>query len=165
MAMHRGSAYEASQNSLLAFASKFNSQSDNIYCCPIIRETFTNDGYFVDVNSGKLFAFDWQIRIRLESFADFKFPTLTEFERKFANIKKTQLMIQSDAKQEHIAVAWAVDFVKEETPHSVVADYGRQQAQRRQTKKFKIYTLSDLGGFRSMVFRAFQNSEYSFKSF
>ena len=90
MSMYRASAYEKSQSTLLEFASKFNSSDSypNLYCCPIIKETMLNDGCFVDVGAGKLFAFDWEIRTKLESFkpGEFRYSTLTEFERKFEKV-------------------------------------------------------------------------------
>ena len=75
--MYRASAYGKSQETLLEFASKFNSIEvyPNLYCCPIIKETMLNDGCFVDVGLGKLVAFDWEIRTRLKSFkpGEFKY--------------------------------------------------------------------------------------------
>ena len=162
--MHRASAYERSQNTLINFASIFNtiSTNPNLYCCPIIKETMLNDGCFVDVGVGKLFTFDWEIRLRLDSFApgEFKYKTLTEFDRKFSPDKKTQLFIQCDNQEKHIAVAWREDF-KESGEYIVKADYGQQRAKRRETTHFKVFALDDLTEFKDMLSKAFESTTYN----
>ena len=168
--MYRASAYDRSQSTLLAFASKFNSLNvcPNLYCCPILQETMRNDGCFVDVGRGKLFAFDWEIRTRLKSFkpGEFRFSTLTEFERKFAPEKNTQLFLQCDDQELYIAAAWREDFLKSEvTSHFVAADAGRQFAQRRETSHFKAFALNDLREFKFMLNRAFQTGAFTHASF
>lgn len=168
--MHRASAYDRSQDTLLKFAKKFNSLKvhPNLYCCPIIAETMLNDGCFVDVSRGTVFAFDWEIRTRLESFApgEFTFPTLTEFERKFAPEKKTQLFIQCDNREAHLAVAWRSDFMKSEVKkHSVTADYGKQYAERRETAYFKVFSMDRLEELKNMLSAALATSQYDHRAF
>lgn len=164
--MYRASAYERSQDTLIKFAANFNSivAHSNLYCCPIITETMLNDGCFVDVGKGKLFSFDWEIRTRLESFkpGEFKFPTLTEFERKFSPDKKTQLFIQCDNQEKYIAVAWREDFMKSQvTKHIVKADAGKQYAPRRETCNFQVYSLDDLTIFKDMLSKALETNTYN----
>lgn len=168
--MYRASTYGKSQETLLEFASKFNSIEvyPNLYCCPIIKETMLNDGCFVDVGLGKLVAFDWEIRTRLKSFkpGEFKFKTLTEFERKFSPEKNTQLFIQCDQQEQYIAVAWREDFMKSRvTRNFVEADIGKQYAERRETSQFKVFELNNLAEFKKMLNEAFQTTTYSHKIF
>lgn len=168
--MHRASAYDRSQSTLLEFAKKFNTTPlyPNLYCCPILAETMLNDGYFVDVSTGKLFAFDWEIRTRLRSFkpGEFTFPTLTEFERKFKPEKNTQLFIQCDNQELYIAAAWRDDFMKSAvTKHNVTADYGKQFAERRETSKFKVFELNKLEELKGMLNKALQTSAYNHEAF
>lgn len=163
--MHRASAYDRSQDTLLKFAKKFNSIKayPNLYCCPIIAETMLNDGCFVDVGTGKLFAFDWEIRTKLQSFkpGEFRFSTLTEFERKFASEKHTRLFIQCDNQELYLAVAWRADFMKSEvTKHNVTADYGKQYAERRETADFKVFSMDQLEKLKAMLSVAFATSTY-----
>ena len=170
MSMYRASAYEKSQSTLLEFASKFNSSDSypNLYCCPIIKETMLNDGCFVDVGAGKLFAFDWEIRTKLESFkpGEFRYSTLTEFERKFAPEKHTQLFIQCDKQELYIAVAWREDFMKSDIKrHLVTADNGKQNAERRETAQFKVFALNDLTDFKAMLNKAIQTNTFNHSVF
>lgn len=169
--MHRPSAYDRSQETLVRlFVPGFHSVpvKRNIYCCPIVEETMLNDGCFVDAGTGNLFAFDWEIRKGLQSFApnDFPYPTLTEFARKFAAEKHTQLIIQCDNQQKYIAVAWREDFLNSNpAAHRVVADYGKQNAIRYETPHFKVYPLSDLTEFKIMVSRALETGTYNHSVF
>lgn len=168
--MHRASAYDKSQDTLLKFAKKFNSIKvhPNLCCRPILTETMLNDGYFFDASTGKSFAFDWEIREKLASFkpGEFKYSTLTEFERKFAPEKKTQLFIQCDSQELYIAVAWRHDFMQSEiTQHLVAADYGQQFAPRRETTHFKSFELAHLEEFKNMLENAFKTAIYDHRLF
>ena len=170
MAMYKASAYNRSQDTLIKFASKFNSISENpnLYCCPIIAETMLNDGCFVDVGRGRLLTFDWEIRERLDSFkpGSFPFRTLTEFERKFSSEKKTQLFIQCDNREEYIAVAWREDFMKSRvTKKLVTADQGKQNASRRETIHFKAFAIDDLKVFKNMLNHAIESNTYNYTAF
>ena len=168
--MHRASAYGRSQDTLLKFAEKFNSIKvcPNLYCCPIVAETMLNDGCFVDVNTEKLFTFDWEIRTKLQSFkpGEFRFSTLTEFERKFTPEKHTQLFIQCDNQELYLAVAWRADFMKSEViRHDVTADYGKQHAERRETADFKVFSMDELEKLKEMLSAAFATSTYNHEVF
>ncbi len=168
--MYRKSAYNKSQETLLQFASMLNSVEEypNLYCCPIIAETMLNDGCFVDVGAGKLFAFDWEIRRNLKSFkpGDFRYSTLTEFERKFDSKKNTQLFIQCDSMEQYIAVAWREDFMKSAvTSKNVACDDGFQNTNFLETDQFKIYAISNIVEFKEMLYRAFQSLTFNHDAF
>lgn len=167
--MYRPSQYNKSQASLEFFANHFNALPylQNIRWICIAEESFDNDGYFVDLASGQMIGFDWEIRDD-GSFEDgvFRYKTLGQYERK---IKKSsiQLSVQCDSTFTTVMVAWHDDFKKEPVQNvPCKTDNGVQSsAQERYTDKFRIYSFSDMRQLKDMLAYAFANKCFDYRSF
>lgn len=156
--MYRPSKYNKHNESLDFFAKLFNAEKSmsDIIMEPIDEETFDNDGFFVDVKTGKKIGFDWEYRDRYFKNGIFSFDSLGQYERKLKK-ESIQVSVQCDSTQTAILVAWHDDFLLEEKVKLSLAtdSWKKQYGGVRYTKKFKIYHYGEIKEFKKMIQRAF----------
>lgn len=159
--MYRPSKYNLSQASLEFFANKFNSLPgfQNIKWIVITEETFDNDGYFIDLKTGKTIGFDWEIRDKYFSEGKFDYKTLGQYERKTKK-PTIELSIQCDKECCAIIVAWHEDFKAEQIEKIQLATDTnvKEDGQTRYTEHFEIYKYSELIEFKKMINDAFKQN-------
>lgn len=162
--MYRPSMYNKHDESMFYFAELFNTCSvrEEIEMRPNTKETYDNDGIFVNISAGIKIGFDWEYRDRYFTNCKFAFPTLGQYERKIRK-SSIQLSIQCDSTQTGIAVAWHNDWMREmRETRSLATDYEeKEQGIIRYTNKFKIYSYQEIGSFKQMISRAMQTGIYS----
>lgn len=159
--MYRPSLYSKHDETMNKFAELFNNSPvlPNLKMIPIKEETFIDDGEIIDTLTGRKFSFDWEYRDKYFSNGNFVFDTLGQYERKIIK-PSIELSIQCDETETAIAVAWHDDFRKEnKIMLNLDTDHGRKQyGAVRYTKSFKIYMYDNIGEFKRMIQRAFDNN-------
>lgn len=166
--MQRPTFYSKHNISLENFAKLFNGERNYplLKIEPIQEETFRDDGFIIDLNTGKKIGFDWEIRDRYFANCKFKLPTLRQFERKILK-PEIEISIQCDSTETGIIVAWHEDF---KNGNSFIqasrTDYSyKEKAKVRETYNFKVYSYEDISDFKEMLSRAFNNNQYNHNSF
>ncbi len=165
--MYRPSMYNKHDITLANFAQLFNHCPDfpNITIHPNQAETFTNDGYIIDANSGQRLGFDWEFRDKYFANCTFKFNTLGQYERKLTK-PSIQLSLQCDSTETGVAVGWHEDWLREnKIQRSLSTDTVDEFGTIRYTKNFKIYAYSDIALLKSMLQAAFTRQCYNQQSF
>jgi hypothetical protein len=129
-------------------------------------ETFDNDGYFIDTNTGRKIGFDWEYRDKYFTNCKLKYSTLGQYERKLRK-PSIQLAIQCDSTETGIAVGWHEDWLKEEVEHrDLSTDFvAKEKGTTRYTKEFKIYSYENIDSFKEMVAKAIEMNIYSHEIF
>ena len=161
--MYRPSRYGVHDETLARFQELF-------YSCPISpyismhvnqRETYRDDGQFVDERSGRQIGLDWEYRDRYFKNCRLQFDTLGQYERKLEK-PEIQISLQCDETETGIAVGWHYDWLREPAARrSLRTDYAqRENGGTRYTKKFKIYSYSDIGKFKRMLDYALATGTY-----
>lgn len=162
--MYRPSTYDKSQISLMYFADIFNAcpVEANIRWEYIRTETYDNDGCFLDIETGRTFGFDWEIRDKYFANGVFSFSDLRQFERKLQK-PSIKLSLQGDSTCTAILAAWHEDFLKgDRIPVSLSTDYAQNQTTyTRATKEFKVYKLEDMPEFKKMIARSLRSEAYN----
>ncbi|MFQ6613245.1 MAG: hypothetical protein ACE5D1_00235 [Fidelibacterota bacterium] len=166
--MKRPSMYPHHESSLKKFTDLFNKQRDGLSLVMQIYQTenYRDDGVIVDTRTGKRITFDWEKRDRYFKSGKFRFPTLWQFERK---IKKDEigLSLQCDSNETAVLVAWHRDWLKEpmKTRRLLTDGPGKETAQVRETRHFKIYLYSEMDRFRRMLVRALKTGRFDHSVF
>lgn len=163
--MWRGSTYHLSQASLEYFANAFNSLEvcKNIRWEYIREETFSNDGWFVNLETGETIGYDWEIRDDYWDAGKFPFDTLGQFERKFDPAKAIKLSIQCSKNCSAIVVAWHEDFAEEKvTDIQLATDSSeKENGKTRYTKHFRVFRFDEMELFKQLISKAFQTKTYN----
>lgn len=156
--MYRPSKYDKHNETLEYFANLFNTETSvtDIIMSPNKEETFDNDGYFIDLNTGEKIGFDWEYRDRYFKNGNFCFDSLGQYERKLRKAS-IRISLQCDSTQTAVLVAWHEDFLLEDKVRlSLATDYNQKQnGDVRYTKEFKIYRYGEIKEFKQMLKRAF----------
>lgn len=108
--MYRESTYEIHNETMDHFAELFNSCSEcpNLEFIPNPEETYGNDGYIIDHDSGKSIGYDWERRDDHFKNGEFDFDTLGQYERKLIK-DNIQISLQCDETDTAVAVGWHKD--------------------------------------------------------
>lgn len=166
--MYRPSMYNMHDESMFRFAELFNEcpVCKEVEMRPNEKETYDNDGVFVNVGTGIRIGFDWEYRDKYFANCKFRFSSLGQYERKISK-NSIQLSIQCDSTQTGIAVAWHRDWLKEmQEKRSLATDYDtKEQGVIRYTSKFRIYSYQEVSSFKQMISRAMQTGVYSAEVF
>lgn len=163
--MYRPSMYDKHDETMYAFAEKFNSSDvcRDVVMKPNDEETFGNDGYFVCDNGQKI-GYDWEYRDKYFSNCKLKFDTLGQYERK---LKKDciQIALQCDSTETGIAVGWHEDWLVEaKEGRRLSTDFEMKEcADIRYTDKYKIYSYEEINAFKYMISEALRLHTYSYK--
>ena len=165
--MYRPSKYYISQASLEFFAKRFNESPNhrNLEWRYINEESFVNDGYFIDVGTGKSLGYDWEIRDNYFENGRFKFPTIRQFDRKMQK-DSIKLSIQGDRDCMAFIAVWHDDLRKgKRLEQPSKTDYGHQDAIVWETNQFRIYQLKDIAKFKDMIDYALNKGIYDYHAF
>ena len=130
-------------------------------------ENFREDGGIVHYPTNKKILYDFEKRFKYyESYGNFKFPTLGQFERK---IKKPEikLSIQCSTNEDGFLVAWHEDYYLEsqETVGSVTADGSKESTPKRFTRDFREFSYQQFGDLYQVLRFAFKKDEFNKKSY
>lgn len=163
--MWRKSKYHISQASLEYFANAFNNLNEykNIRWEYIRNETFGNDGYFLNIETGETLGFDWEIRDKYFIEDTFPFETFGQFERKMNENKSIKLSIQCSQQCSAIAIGWHEDFKDETVVNIKLATDSnvKQNGQTRYTKHFRVFKYDELVEFKALIKKAFDTKTYN----
>lgn len=163
--MYRGSQYYISQASLEFFANAFNALDihKNIRWEYIRDESYKNDGYFINIETGETFGFDWEIRDDYFTSDTFPFKTFGQFERKMDPSKSIKLSIQCNKPCSCIAVGWHEDFEVQPTQAMALATDTAQKENgtTRYTEHFRLFKYTELAAFKELIKRAFETNTYN----
>ena len=156
--MYRPSHYNIHNESLEKFSKLFNQSPvlTHIIMCPITEETFIDDGYFLNTETGERIGFDWEYRANYFKNGKFNFDSLRQYERKILK-PSIQISLQCDSTQTAVAAAWHNDFyIEPQVRIKLETDYAeKENGKTRYTKKFKIYMYEDIANFKNMICKAF----------
>lgn len=144
--MYRKSMYEIHNETMEVFVDLFNScdECSNLVICPNPEETYGNDGWIIDNESGKKIGYDWERRDDHFKNGVFKYDTLGQYERKLIK-DNIQISLQCDEDNTAVAVGWHKDWLEEtKVKKELKTDSDKKQTgYARYTKKFNIYSYSD----------------------
>ena len=165
--MYRASKYNISQASLEFFAKRFNEAPNyrNLEWRYINEESFVNDGYFIDVGTGKSLGYDWEIRDNYFENGRFKYNTIRQFDRKMKKAS-IQLSIQGDRDCMAFIAVWHNDLRRNPSfIQKSKTDYGYENAVVWETNLFQLYRLEEIDQFKDMINYALVNNIYDYRAF
>ena len=165
--MYRESTYEIHNETMDHFAELFNScrECPNLEFIPNPEETFGNDGYIIDHDSGKSIGYDWERRDDHFKNGEFDFDTLGQYERKLIK-DNIQISLQCDETDTAVAVGWHKDWLKEvKTIKALKTDSKKkQQGEVRYTREFKIFKYDEISELKRYIDEMIKTDAYRFDS-
>lgn len=154
--MYHPTKYQAHNDSLDNFLSKFNSvaeeKGNNLKMEVREQENFRDDGFIISNENGKSIVFDWEKRFSYYNTYGFPFKTFGQFERKIQK-EEIELSIQCSKDESAFCFAWHEDFLKEKIQYirSVTGDGRYENTGKRFTEAFVELKYGELDVFHDII--------------
>ncbi len=163
--MQRGSTYEIHNKTMNSFAELFNGcpECSNLEFRPNPEETFGNDGYIIDHDTGIEIGYDWERRDDHFKNGVLRFETLGQLERKLVK-DNIQISLQCDETETAVAVGWHKDWLEEvKVVKSLKTDTDKRQiTEMRTTSKYKIFMYTEISELKKHINEYIKTGAYRF---